>query len=197
MNCHDADKLKLYVYRLLDEAEAREVTVHLSQCARCRAEVEQHQRLDTLLGEWKAPAPTPGFDARVRQRVEAEGEARAWWAGLWRWDWAHGLALASVAVLVVAGAVWFAQSHFGKSSTLAARRAHPASSASAQVARVQHPSATTQGAGAGAAPEVQPPDSPTGLTNDDKDTQALEDYDLAANFDLLSELPRGAARVAN
>ena len=33
--------------------------------------------------------------------------------------------------------------------------------------------------------------------NEDKDTQALEDYDLAANFDLLSELPKGEPRVAN
>jgi hypothetical protein len=35
------------------------------------------------------------------------------------------------------------------------------------------------------------------FANDDNDAQALEDYDLAANFDLLSELPKGESRVVN
>jgi hypothetical protein len=34
-------------------------------------------------------------------------------------------------------------------------------------------------------------------STDDKDTQAMEDYDLAANFDVLSEIPKGERRVAN
>jgi hypothetical protein len=33
--------------------------------------------------------------------------------------------------------------------------------------------------------------------NGDKDALAMEDYDLAANFDLLSEIPNGERRVAN
>ena len=34
-------------------------------------------------------------------------------------------------------------------------------------------------------------------TNDDRDAQAIDDYDLAANFELLSEIPKSEPRVAN
>jgi hypothetical protein len=34
-------------------------------------------------------------------------------------------------------------------------------------------------------------------SSEDEDAHALEDDDLVANFDLLSEIPKGEARVAN
>jgi hypothetical protein len=39
--------------------------------------------------------------------------------------------------------------------------------------------------------------SAAATSSDDKDALAMEDYDLAANFDLLSEIPKGERRVAN
>ena len=88
----------------------REVRAHLGECPRCREIVEQHGRLDAVLDEWKAAEPTPGFDARVRQAVEARQARRAAW-GFWGGDWARGLALAALGVLIIAGVVWFTQSH--------------------------------------------------------------------------------------
>jgi hypothetical protein len=41
------------------------------------------------------------------------------------------------------------------------------------------------------------PGSTVATSSDDKDALAMEDYDLAANFDLLSEIPKGERRVAN
>ena len=83
---------------------------HLGECPRCREIVEQHGRLDALLDEWKAAEPTPGFDARVRQAVEAQQARREAW-GFWGREWARGLALASLGVLIIAGVVWFTRSH--------------------------------------------------------------------------------------
>ena len=77
MKCLETEKLIGYAYRLMDESAASEVRAHLGECPRCREIVEQHGRLDAVLNEWKAAEPTPGFDARVRQAVEAAaGKAR-------------------------------------------------------------------------------------------------------------------------
>ena len=72
MKCLETEKLISYAYRLMDEPAASEVRAHLGECSRCREIVEQYGRLDAVLDEWKAAEPTPEFDARVRQAVEAQ-----------------------------------------------------------------------------------------------------------------------------
>lgn len=202
MNCHESEKLKSYAYCLLDEAAAADVRAHLGKCPHCREMVEQYGRLGAVLDEWKTVQPTPGFDARVRFGVEAQGEKYAWW-NLWNWDLTQGLALVSLGLLIFATAVLFTRglNSISNSSRVATRTPHPSSSAPtpAQVAKLQHHAVTpsVRVAPPESGPTPNTIDSAGGLTNDDKDTQALEDYDLAANFDLLSELPRGQARVAN
>ena len=128
MKCLETEKLISYAYRLMDEPAASEVRAHLGECPRCREIVEQHGRLDALLDEWKTAEPTPGFDARVRQAVEAQQARREAW-GFWGWDWARGLALASLGVLIIAGVVWFTQSHrwVSNSSRVATRQPQQAS----------------------------------------------------------------------
>ena len=95
MKCLETERLISYAYRLTDEPAASKVRAHLEECARCREIVEQHGRLDAVLNEWKIAEPTPEFDARVRQAVEARQAGRAAW-GFWGWSWARGLALASL-----------------------------------------------------------------------------------------------------
>ncbi len=199
MKCLETERLISYAYHLIDEPAASQVRAHLGECPRCREIVEQHGRLDALLDVWKAAEPSLGFDARVRQAVEAQQARRKAW-GFWGWDWARGLALAALGVLIIVGVVWFTPSHLRvpNSSTVATRQPPQASGPQtpAQVAKLQ---SSTVMAHAGvkqaqAAPELKS----AGVSfNEDKDTQALEDYDLAANFDLLSELPKGEPRVRN
>ena len=199
MKCLETERLISYAYRLMDEPAASEVRGHLAECSRCREIVEQHGRLDALLNEWKAAEPTPEFDVRVRQAVEAQQAQREGW-GFWGWQWARGLALASLGVMMVAGVVWFAHNHRGvsRSSPVATRQPQQAGGAriSGQPSNPQTPDESAQ-SNVTAAQHFLKLESASATSNDDKDAQAMEDYDLAANFDLLSEIPKGERRVAN
>ncbi|MGO8788178.1 MAG: hypothetical protein ACLQVL_12460 [Terriglobia bacterium] len=199
MKCLETEKLIGYAYRLIDEAAESEVRAHLGECCRCRKIVEQHARLGVVLDEWKPIQPTPEFDPRVRQAVDARQSSRSAWGG-WGLGWSRGLALALLGVLVIAGVVWSTRIHrpVSDSSKVAARQPQTTSGARApaQVASVHHPAVAGR---AGVRPAQAAPDyqSAVAASTDDKDAQALEDYDLAANFDVLSELRKGESRVAN
>ena len=199
MKCLETARLISYAYRLMDESSASEVRAHLGECARCREIVEQHGRLDALLDEWKIAEPSPAFDARIRQAVETRQAGRAAW-GFWGWSWARGLALASLGALMVAGVVWFTQNHRRVSNPphIAARQ--PQQVGGAQSAA---PMASVRSSGVKHPADMRPaetaaePQSAGNSLNEDKYAQSLEDYDLAANFDLLSEIPKGEPRVVN
>ncbi len=199
MKCLDDETLSHYAYDLTDETEASQVRAHLGECPRCRVFVEQHERLDAVLDEWKFADPTPGFDARVRQAVEAAQARRERW-GLWGLGWARALAAASVVVLVAAGSIWFAQRHH--------RSAHPPEVAARQPqqapeqrvpgpsAKVQKPSLTAH-AGRRPAEIAHQGAVASDISSDDQDDLGIEDYDVAANFDLLSEMPKTEPRSGN
>ncbi len=197
MKCLEKDQLISYAYGLTDESAAREVRAHLGECSHCRATVEQYGRLDSLLDEWKAAEPTPEFDVRVRQAVDVRNTGRAAWA-FWNWGWARGLALAGLAVMVASGAVWFSRGH-RRISTLARIAARPFHSASAAPrparAAILHAAAPAASTGVRLAPHTSGPSAATASRSDDNDVQALEDYDMAANFDVLSEIPKGDSRI--
>jgi hypothetical protein len=199
MKCLETEILTSYAYRLIDEAAASEVRRHLEGCSRCRKIVEQHGRLDAVLNEWQPAEPTPGFDVRVREAVATlEAQRKGW--GFWGWQWARGLALASLGVMIVAGTVWFAHHHRGVShfAQVAMRQPQQATGArnSGQSPNPQTLSETAQ-AQVTPAQHAPEPGSTVATSSDDKDALAMEDYDLAANFDLLSEIPKGERRVAN
>jgi hypothetical protein len=197
MKCLEKETLVGYVYRLLDEGAASQVRSHLAECPRCHSVVEQYGRLDGVLSEWQAATPTPGFDARVRQAVESQQANRSAWA-FWGLDWTRGLALASLVALLIAGAAWFIRDYRREAaSTIAARHGVAVRpQVPNQVARARSGNVPAHATvrPESTAPEVR---SSAAYANDDNDTQALEDYDLAANFDLLSEIPKGEPRVAN
>jgi anti-sigma factor RsiW len=199
MKCLDTEKLIRYAYHLTDEPVAAEVRAHLGECPHCRGIVEQHARLDTVLDGWKVAEPTAGFDARVRQAVEAQQARREAW-GFGGLGWIRGLALASLSVLVMVGAVWMVRGNHGKSNLTRAAVGQPQqprgaqTSASAMKPLPPHVAAHSGERPAAAAPI---PGAVHFVTNGDQEALALEDYDLAANFDLLSELPKGEQRVVN
>ena len=199
MKCLETERLISYAYRLIDEPAAREVRLHLEECPGCRAAVEQYLQLDGVLNEWTVAEPSPEFDARLRQALEAQSVGRTTWA-FWSWQGARRLALVALVALVVAGAVWFAASH-GKDlrPSLVAKHAptHDGAPGTPVPASVLHSPGVTLDAQVRPAHSAAPRQTAANSLNEDQDAQALEDYDMAANFDLLSEIPRGDARVAN
>jgi hypothetical protein len=199
MKCFDDEILGRYAYRLTDEPVTSQVRAHLGECARCLGIVEQHEGLDAVLDEWKSADPTPGFDARVRQAVEAEQGRRERW-GLWGLGWVRGLATASVAILIVTASVWLAHRHQHSANPSEVATRQPQAAASHQASS---PSMKAQAASesvhvdprrAGAAPGVAAADD---ISNDDQDGLAMEDYDVAANFELLSEMPKADSHGGN
>lgn len=200
MKCLETERLVSYAYHLVDESAAAEVRTHLNECSRCRDIVVQHERLDGVLHEWKAAGPTPGFDARVRLAIEAQSVPRFGW-GFWSGPWALGLAVAAFGILLVLGAFWFTERHRAVlvSSPVATRQLPPPeSSQTAPQTASLHPARSAANSHVRPAQTLPAAESAVASSNGDKDAQALEDYDLAANFDVLSELPKGEPqRVTN
>lgn len=58
--------------------ERRDVEAHLKLCAACRERAEEFRRLWHAMEEVPAIEPTLGFDARLRQRLAAEPQRKAW-----------------------------------------------------------------------------------------------------------------------
>jgi hypothetical protein len=198
MKCLETEVLIEYAYRLTDERLAAEVRTHLGECLRCREVVEKHGRLDVLLNDWQVPEPTGAFDARVRQAVDAAHPAGALW-GFWSTRWLRGLALASLGFFVVTMVFWFnhSRAHIAPSQQALVRRLTPVQTVQTPMQTANlHPAAPPAHAGKRLVQKA-PGAQSEGATLIDKDAQAMEDYDLAANFDLLSELPKSEPRIAN
>ncbi len=87
----------------LDPGERGPLEAHLAACAACRAHVQELRTVMGVLGEWPAVAPSPSFDAALRQRVAQEAEQGSGWFVL-RPVW--GAALAAAVVLAVALTFW-------------------------------------------------------------------------------------------
>lgn len=199
MSCFEKEQLFGYASHLLDEKELAAVRAHLGECSRCREVVESYQRVNTVLDEWKNVQPSAWFDAHVRQAVIAQ-PARGRASKLWGMEWIRGVALAALAILVVSGVIWFT------------RRPRAVPSPSAVAERHSTPPAVTPAAPEVAKvnpPVVKPrhPETPLRAATavksagapaiDDEDAVTADDDALLANFDVLSELPKTEARVAN
>jgi hypothetical protein len=198
MNCMDREQLFAFVHGMLDAQEAAGARAHVGECARCRQVVKEFERVNVILDEWKPTEPSPWFDARVRAAVAVEGEG-GWRKNLAAMQWARWLLPAAAVALLVFALLVIRQSSpppqpvAGKTSPV--ERAAPP------------PEATPPEAGHESTPVVQAqnasaPANPATLTRRDEttpedDLRVLEDFDMLANFDVLSELPRGETRVAN
>lgn len=56
-------------------AVPNEAQEHLRSCTACSAELESLRRTLSVLGEWKAPEPSPYFDSRLRARLRDQGSS--------------------------------------------------------------------------------------------------------------------------
>jgi anti-sigma factor RsiW len=78
------------------------VEAHVSDCAECAVRLRELEAVSQALAQWEAPAPSPWFDARLRQRIAADTAARGWW----QWVTAYSPAFpVSVAVLLFLAAL--------------------------------------------------------------------------------------------
>jgi predicted anti-sigma-YlaC factor YlaD len=73
--------LEAYLDGALMPVYRRDVDAHLKECRSCREEVDDlrqtHEWMRVLVLE-QPESPAPGFYARIRMRVEAEADRRAW-----------------------------------------------------------------------------------------------------------------------
>lgn len=177
MKCFEREQLFVYFQRLLDAREEEQVRAHLGECPACRGVVEQYRKLDRTLEEWKPVDPSPAFDARVRAAVAAVPEQRA----LFGFDWVRWLAPAGLLVLLVAASVFVLRMGGRGEMSQPAAQQSPAKTVETRSVR---PQAAKEGEEELTLYQNLP------VLED-------EDYDLIANFEVLSELPRGEKKVVN
>lgn len=85
----------------LGAADRDRLAAHLQQCEACRAALENQRVVRTTLSQVGFPAVSPGFAARVRDRVAP----RPTWVELTNWR-AWSLRLAPIAALLILLASW-------------------------------------------------------------------------------------------
>ncbi len=180
-NCFARERLFAYASKMLEARDEVEVRAHLAECAACREVVEGYRRLDRVLDLWQPTDPSPWFDARVRAAVAAaEERALSLWsrllAGL---GWSRWLAPAMVAMMVVVSAV------------IVERRPDLLSHSGVQMA------GANKASGANMSSWVGTPGKGEEATAAEGYVSTVDDYDMLANFDLLSELPKPEAKVVD
>ena len=161
---------------MVAEREANEAKAHLEVCADCRNVFEGYLRLDSVLEGWyPAVEPSPWFDARLRSALAAAKPASAPPGfGVWSFAWTRWLALSALAAVLVTGAIVTRHN---------LRVQHDRSApAPVQVAQTEKPTAPSE-----AAQELKIY----------QNLPVLEDYDMLANFDVISELPKRSSKVAD
>lgn len=172
MKCNDREKLFLFVHQMLQPEEAEAVRRHLAGCSDCVRAAAEYHRLEEALNYWSVAEPSPWFDARIRDRVAANGQQNLRFFGFL----AVTVAVA-VMVLILAGVVVFSHRGVVENQQPPAIRQQPVATA----APPQAPS-TTQAARRPLPAEEQ--------LKMDENLRVLEDYEVVANFDALSELPQ-------
>jgi anti-sigma factor RsiW len=192
MKCMEREQLFAYVHHLMEEREAEEVRGHLAECAHCRAAVAKQERLHALLDEWEPREPSPWFDTHVKAAITAAEQQEAG-RGVFAWPWARAVAaaVALLAVIIVGLLVFHTQGPQEPVRPLA-QKEPPA---------VQQPAETPQAPTvAQSQPAAPPPDQETSAQDEItmyENLGILEDYELLAGFDVLSEIPVGEKKVAN
>ncbi len=182
-HCLDREEIFLLTQGMAGEREAAGMMAHVESCADCRKVFESYRRLDDVLAQWNPPAePSPWFDARVRtaaaSRPQARGSSGFLGLALNRW-----LALPVLAsLLVVVGLIALRRTP----------RVTPPAHAVQSTAAVHVPAPPAQAVKAPAAPQTGAQE-----VNMYKNLSVLEDYDMLAGFDVISELPKGSSKVAD
>ena len=199
MKCFDRERLFSYASHLLEAREEEEVRAHLEECSGCRKVLAEYERLGAVLDEWKPAEPSPWFDARLRHAM-AEQDSKRSAKAFWGLGWARVLALASLIAVIVGLLLVDHAQRSGNVQPQMARQAPAVQKAPSEQPRemakstpspaVPHPTAEK--------PTVQSSQaSSQEVASSDNDSLSLDDYDIVANFEALSELPIGNKQIAN
>jgi len=172
-NCFEREQLFAYALEMLEMQDKLEVGQHVAQCAACREVLEAYRQLDRVLETWQPIEPSPWFDARLRSAVAtAEESLPSLWArvlaGL---GWSRWMAPALVATMVAAVSAVIVERPPGIHPNFSAHVIGSVSPGSAANAPSQANTAEMAEERTGGA-------------------ATLDDYDMLANFDVLSELPK-------
>jgi hypothetical protein len=195
MKCLEREKLFEYVHRMLEPQEAEAARQHLTQCGACRAMLAEYERLDGVLTGWKAPEPSPWFEARLRAHLAAEKEGGIWgtWGFLeWR-RWLLPATVVALAVLAIMIAIQLPREPQPVANQDAPRVVAPAP----RVPEKTAPEETMRAQAPPRSPARVPVRTQEEDLAADEGFSALDDYELVANFDVLSELSRGGQHFDN
>lgn len=180
-DCLQRERIFELAEGMTGKREAASMMAHLENCAECRKVLASYQRLDDVLSQWNPPAePSPWFDARVR--AAASGRAARGARGFFGLSLDRWLAVPVLAsLLVLAGVIALRRP--------AGVKVHPAPvTAAAQVSAPPGQAANQPPA---------PPETGAQEVNMYQNLSVLEDYDMLAGFDVISELPKGSGKVAD
>ena len=170
--CPEKEKLFSYVHQMLERDDELEVRSHVGQCRMCEQITNEFQEFDSVLGEWKPVEPSAFFDARLKAKVATAATEQSGFPffGLRR---AQLLAPAFTVLLVVAATLIV----FRTRSSYTSRPSVPSVVQTANI------------------PAAKVEDELTMYEN--LPVLEDEDYDMLAHFDILSEVPHGAKKIAN
>jgi anti-sigma factor RsiW len=176
MKCNHRETLFLFVHQMLGPVEADVVRRHVADCAHCARAADEFRKLDAALDDWIAAGPSPWFDTTLRARVAASEQRNSGFFGFGRVR-ALAAGVAAMALILIAVVVFNHQK--------VAEINQPPSSQQRPVAITTGPRvpATTE-----AARQPLPAEEQLKM---DENLRVLEDYEVVANFDALSELPQG------
>ncbi len=84
-----------------------EISGHLAGCSACAGKMEEFRQTMALLGEWRAPEPSPYFDVRLQARLREEmTRPQAGWVA---WLRRPVLAAAFVVLMAVGVGLFFSK----------------------------------------------------------------------------------------
>jgi anti-sigma factor RsiW len=104
MHAAELDRLEEYLSGSLERAVVDQIEAHLKTCEACRQEVGSLQDISRCLAALRPEQslePTPGFYARVMERVGRQTAALTF-SGLFNWQLAFGRRLAFAALVTFA-----------------------------------------------------------------------------------------------
>ncbi|HET7101905.1 MAG TPA: zf-HC2 domain-containing protein [Terriglobia bacterium] len=168
MKCIEREKLFLFTHGMLEQEEADRMRRHVAGCDECGRAAGEYLHLDAALDDWNVAEPSPWFDSKVRARVAASENRNSGFFGFGRLR-VLATGVAAVALILVAVVVF---NHQG-------------------VVENQQPIATTASSqNSPATQALRQPLRPEERLKMDENLSLLEDYEVVANFDALSELPQ-------
>jgi len=195
--CMNREQIFALGHGMLSARQEEQTRLHLAGCAECRKVFESYRSLDAVLDEWRPEAePSPWFDARLRASLAMAGEtARS--RGFWGLTLNRWLALPAVALLLLmAGVATYRSLRPPRAGAPGGKAPAPVTAA----VPVPSPTPATAGAPALQVASTAPAPAPQTATQELKMYQnlpVLEDYDMLAGFDVISELPKGSGKVAD